>query len=57
MKPRDKDEARMLREALETIRELRNYWELPKAGKVHRVKMLLRRAGVPTPRPRREPAP
>ena len=42
----------MLREMLESVRELRLYWQ-PKAGEVHRVKGLMRKAGVRIPLPRR----
>lgn len=49
----DKKTRRILLEALETVREIRLYWQ-PKVGEVHRVKVLLRKAGVPIPRPRRE---
>ena len=54
MKRADKQAVRNLRDALETVRELRKYWEPKAAGEVHRVKVLLRKAGVPIPRPRRE---
>lgn len=52
MKRPDRENRRMLTEAIETVREIRLYWQ-PKAGEVHRVKVLLRKAGVPIPRPRR----
>lgn len=48
----DRESRRMLVEALETVRELRAYLR-PKAGVVHRVKVLLRKSGVPIPSPRR----
>jgi hypothetical protein len=49
----DRETVRVLRESLETVREMRLYWQ-PKAGQVHRVRVLLRKAGVPIPRPGRE---
>jgi hypothetical protein len=52
MKRSDRETARILLEALETVRELRMYWQ-PKAGEVHRAKAALRRAGIPIPFPRR----
>lgn len=52
MKCSERETARILLESLETVREMRLYWQ-PKAGQVHRVRVLLRKAGVPTPRPRR----
>lgn len=52
MKLRKREAARILLEALETVRELRKYWE-PRAGEVHRTKTMLRKAGVPIPRPRK----
>ena len=53
MRRRVRENSRVLLEMLETVREIRLYWQ-PKAGEVHRVKVLLRKAGVPIPRPRRE---
>ncbi len=53
MKRVDRETVRVLRGSLETVREMRPYWQ-PKAGQVHRVRVLLRKAGVPIPRPRRE---
>ena len=47
----DKETHRILLEVLKTVREMRLY--LPKAGRVHRIKVLLRKAGVPIPRPRK----
>lgn len=45
------EESRMLREMLETVRDLqRNYGGFP--GYVQQLKRLLRRAGIPIPRPR-----
>jgi hypothetical protein len=52
MKRPDRESRRMLLEALETVRELRAYLR-PKAGVVHRVKVLLRKSGVPIASPRR----
>lgn len=52
MKRTDRETARILLEALETVRELRMYWQ-PKAGEVHRAKAALRRAGIPIPFPRK----
>lgn len=49
---RRKEAARILLEAIETVRELRKYW-VARAGEVHRTKTLLRKAGVPIPRPRK----
>lgn len=51
MKRSDRETARTLLEALETVRELRMYWQ-PKAGEVHRAKAALRRACIPIPLPR-----
>jgi len=56
-----RETSRMLREMLETIRDLRRYLE-PRAGAVHRVKVLMRSAHVRIPLPHRdkgapEPAP
>jgi hypothetical protein len=48
----DKERRRIMLEGLESVRDMRLYWE-PKAGAVHRVKALLRKAGVPVPRPRK----
>ena len=53
MKRSAPENRRMLLEALETVREMRCYWQ-PRAGRVHRVKALLRKAGVPVPRPRKK---
>ena len=47
----DKGTHRILLEVLKTVREMRPY--LPKTGRVHRIKVLLRKAGVPIPRPRK----
>lgn len=47
---RREEERRNLRDALETTRDLRTY--VRSVGQVHRVKRLLRSAGVPVPRPR-----
>jgi hypothetical protein len=49
----DKDTRRILLEFLDTVREMRPYLPL-KSGRAHRIKVLLRKAGVPIPRPRRE---
>jgi hypothetical protein len=48
----DRVNRRILLEAVETVRELQMYRK-PKAGVVHRVKVLLRKAGIPLPRPRK----
>lgn len=48
----DKETRRILLEVLETVRAMHLY--LRKAGRVHRIKVLLRKAGVPIPRPRKE---
>ena len=50
-----RENRRLLQEALETVRELRQY-DVPKPGQVYRVKLLLRRAGVPVPRPTFRPS-
>lgn len=43
----------MLREMLETVRELRAYWR-HRPGEVYRAKQRLRAAGVPVPLPDRD---
>ncbi len=48
----ERETARMLLELLETVRELRPYFQRS-AGKLHLVKVLLRKAGVPISRPRK----
>lgn len=45
------EDRRLLREALETTRGVQSYGRRS-VGQVYRVKKLLRRAGVPVPRPR-----
>lgn len=50
--PRSEDR-RLLREMLETMRDLRPYGVV-KAGQVYVAKRMLRTAGVPVPRPRVE---
>ena len=52
MKGSDRKNRRVLLDVLETVREGR-FCLQSKAGEVHRVKVLLRMAGVPVPRPRR----
>lgn len=52
MGSKDKEEARNLRDALKTSRDIRKHWQ-GRAGALHRLKQLLRKAGVPMPRPRR----
>lgn len=49
----DEETRRILLEVLETVRKMGPYLPLG-VGRVHRVKVLLRRAGVPIPRPRKE---
>lgn len=44
---------RLLQEALETMRDL-HLFGVARPGKVDKVKRLLRTAGVPVPRPRRD---
>lgn len=44
---KDKDAARMLREAIETARNLKM-----RGAALHRIKRAMRRMGVPVPRPR-----
>lgn len=53
MKRSDRESRRILLEALETVRDLRLHLNT-KVGVVHRVKMLLREAGAPIPRPRKK---
>lgn len=45
------EERRLLREAVETTRDVQSHGRRC-VGQVHRVKRLLRNAGVPVPRPR-----
>lgn len=52
MKRPDSENRRVLLEVLETVRAGWPYLRF-KAGRVHRVKVLLRMAGVPVPRPRK----
>ena len=49
----DKESRRILLEVLEAVREMRLYLH-PNAGRAHRIKVLLRKAGVPIPRPRKD---
>jgi hypothetical protein len=53
---RRSEDARILLEALEAVRGFRGYVRL-KPGHVQQVKALLRKAGVPVPRPYHEPTP
>lgn len=53
MKRSDRGTARIRLESLEAVREMRLYWQ-PKAGQVHRVGVLQRKAEVAIPLLRRE---